>query len=114
MSNKQGTEKGKQFLSKHNLKGLLVTHGSAGAELFTDNDLHLTIRPSENIAVVDTVGAGDAFASVMILGLANNWPLDMTLERAQHFASGLVSNRGATVSDPAFYHAFIESWELEV
>jgi fructokinase len=112
-SNKQGTAKAKQFLDTHALKGLLVTHGSAGAELITANDEYFTIRPKENIAVVDTVGAGDAFAAVMILGLANNWPLDMTLERAQNFASGLVSNRGATVNDPAFYLAFIESWALE-
>ncbi len=113
-SNNQSTAKAKQFLKNHKLKGLLITHGSAGAELFTADDEYLTIQPKENITVVDTVGAGDAFAAVMILGLTNTWPLDITLERAQHFASGLVNNRGATVSDPAFYRAFIESWRLEV
>jgi fructokinase len=113
-SNKQGTAKGKQFLDHHKLKGLLVTHGSAGAELITADGEHYTIRPTENIDVVDTVGAGDAFASVMILGLANNWPLDITLGRAQNFASALVTHRGATVSDPVFYDAFIENWGLKV
>ncbi len=35
-----------------------------------------------------------------------------TLERAQSFAARLVENRGATVSDPAFYRPFIDAWRL--
>jgi len=111
-SDQQGIAKGKQFLNKYNLKGLLITQGAAGAELITSNDEHFTVQPTENIVVTDTVGAGDAFTSVMIMGFANNWPLDITLERAQHFASSVVTQRGATVSDPSFYLAFIDNWKL--
>ena len=49
-------------------------------------------------------------ASIMILGLYNDWPLELTLERAQAFASAIVGRRGATVSEPAFYRAFDEQW----
>jgi len=100
------------FLHEYGLRGLVLTHGAEGAELLTDSGEHLSVAPEEDVAVVDTVGAGDAFASIIILGLNKGWPLDVTLKRAQRFASKLVGNRGATVSDAAFYQYFINQWEL--
>jgi fructokinase len=58
------------------------------------------------------VGAGDAFASVMILGLLREWPPLVTLQRAQDFASQIVGQRGATTADRSFYRSFIDDWEL--
>ena len=72
--------------------------------------LHLRTSLRGGTEVVDTVGAGDALSSVMILGLCKQWPLELTLERAQAFASAIVGQRGATVSEPAFYQAFDEQW----
>lgn len=100
------------FLHEYGLDGLVLTHGTEGAELITGSGKHFKVRPEKNIEVVDTVGAGDAFASIIILGLRNDWPLDITLRRAQLFASKLVGNRGATVSDPDFYQSFINQWHL--
>ena len=70
------------------------------------------MRPEKNITVIDTVGAGDAFTSVIILGLLRDWPLQLTLERAQDFASALIGIRGATLQDKAFYRAFTDPWEI--
>lgn len=109
------TKKGKHFLDRYKLQGLVITHGADGAELLTATSEHLRVRPEQKaITIVDTVGAGDAFASVIILGLINAWPMETTLERAQDFASGIVTHRGATVRDPGFYRAFIESWKLDI
>jgi fructokinase len=58
------------------------------------------------------VGAGDAFASIVIMGLKNNWLLSDTLERAQQFASAIVQNRGAIVNDKSFYIDFMKTWEI--
>jgi fructokinase len=101
-----------EFIKEHNLDGLILTHGSEGAEILTANGEHASATPEAGIDIVDTVGAGDAFASVILLGLASDWPLQLMLERAQSFASQIVGCRGATVSDPAFYRSFIESWHL--
>ncbi|MEJ2329533.1 MAG: carbohydrate kinase [Gammaproteobacteria bacterium] len=101
-----------QFIKSHRLDGLILTHGGEGAEILTASGEHVSARPEADIAIVDTVGAGDAFASVILLGLAEGWPLRQMLERAQSFASRIVGRRGATVSDPAFYRPFIESWHL--
>ncbi|MEW8432329.1 MAG: carbohydrate kinase family protein, partial [gamma proteobacterium symbiont of Ctena orbiculata] len=62
--------------------------------------------------VVDTVGAGDALSSVIILGLELGWPLQLTLERAQGFASAIVGRRGAVVDEAVFYRGFVDAWEL--
>jgi fructokinase len=107
-----GTPLATDFLDRHKLTGLLLTHGAGGAELFTAAGDHLKVRPDADTEVVDTVGAGDAFASVTILGLANAWPLDLTLRRAQTFASRIVGNRGATVSHADFYQPFLTEWGL--
>lgn len=106
-------EGAEDFLRAQGLRGLLMTRGSAGAELLTAGGERHTVRPDSDTTVVDTVGAGDAFASVMILGLVSGWPLDLTLTRAQSFASALVGQRGATVADPDFYRDFAERWHIE-
>lgn len=107
-----GSAMATDFLHQYKLDGLVLTHGAEGAELITVSGEHFRVRPEKNIEVVDTVGAGDAFASIIILGLRNDWPLDITLQRAQLFASKLVGNRGATVSDANFYQFFINQWNL--
>ena len=104
-------EQAEAMLNAYSLGGLIVTLGAEGAELFTAEGEHLRASPRRENAIVDTVGAGDALTSVMILGLCRGWPLALTLERAQDFASAIVGQRGATVSDSAFYRAFIQGWQ---
>jgi fructokinase len=103
------------FLDEYALQGLVLTRGAAGAEVITAAGERCALQPQAQtrIEVVDTVGAGDAFTAVMILGLTNNWPLQLMLRRAQDFASHLVGRRGATVADPDFYHRFTDDWQLE-
>ncbi|MGR9045073.1 MAG: PfkB family carbohydrate kinase [Gammaproteobacteria bacterium] len=100
------------FLMEHGLQGLVVTCGEAGAWALDAGGERVTVKPVETLTVVDTVGAGDAFAAVLVLGLRRGWPLRQTMDRAQAFASALVGQRGATVQNPDFYHPFIESWAL--
>jgi fructokinase len=103
---------GESFLVEYNLQGLVLTHGADGAEIITAGGERVKAQPAKNISVVDTVGAGDAFASIIILGLSKGWDLEMTANRAQDFASELVGHRGATVSDVDFYRSFIDEWTL--
>jgi len=100
----------RRFMAEHQLDGLLLTHGEEGAELFTRGGLSDTIKPNQNIEPVDTVGAGDAFTSVFILGLVSDWPRNLTLARAQTFASAVCSYRGATTREPEFYRPFLHDW----
>ena len=107
-----GDDAARTFLQHYELDGLILTLGSAGAEIITADGEQRQVAPDSNTHIVDTVGAGDAFASVVILGLLNDWPIDHMLQRAQTFASAMVGQRGATVSEQDFYRAFIEAWNL--
>jgi len=59
---------------------------------------------------VDTVGAGDAFTAVMVLGLQNGWSLDMCLRRASEFAGEICRIRGAIPSESDLYSRYLWRW----
>lgn len=102
-----------EFREKHGLECLVVTLGAAGAIAVAVNQAPLRITPKSETRVVDAVGAGDAFSSVLVLGLRLGWPLTITMERAQAFAAELVQRRGATISDPNLYLSYCKAWGLE-
>ncbi len=60
--------------------------------------------------VVDTVGAGDGFAAVCILGAVSGWPLPETLNRADAFARTICGLRGAVPDSADFYRPFLREW----
>lgn len=101
-----------QLMQQHSIELLIVTRGSDGATAFARDGSTAAVQPAAGAELVDTVGAGDAFTSVIALGLLLDWPLDRTMTRAQQFASALVGVRGATVQDPQFYQRFLSDWEL--
>ena len=101
------------FLAQHDLDVLIITCGSSGAMALNHTGEFIEVTPAENLTIVDTVGAGDAFSAVLLLGIQQDWSLSVTMERAQAFASALVTQRGATVQDAGFYQAFIRAWNLD-
>lgn len=101
------------FLQRHGLQGLVLTRGGEGAELIEAAGHRHRVAPRAAGPVVDAVGAGDAFAAVVLLGLDLGWPVPALLDRAQEFASAICGQRGATVADPAFYRPFVRAWGLE-
>lgn len=94
------------------LQWIIVTQGEAGAIAVSAGGESLQVKPEQSSAVVDSVGAGDAFSSVVLLGLVKGWPMQQTLENAQQFASAVVGLRGATSRDQQFYQPFIDAWQL--
>lgn len=104
-------ERARGLLSRHALQGVLLTLGQEGALLLTATGALHGVRPATSVQVVDTVGAGDAFTAVFLLGQLRGWSSPLTLERAQLFASAIVGVRGATVADPAFYRSFLDAWD---
>jgi fructokinase len=100
---------------KSDLDAVCVTRGPEGALWWGRNASAVgTVvqvgTPPTN--VVDTVGAGDAFSSVTILGLLSGWPPERFLDRAAAFASAICGLRGACPESPAFYGPFRKEWGL--
>lgn len=102
----------KSFLTDYNLEVLIVTYGEKGAIAYTLKNDTYSVSPTCTANVSDTVGAGDAFSAVLLLGLNLNWSLADTMTRAQAFASAMIEQRGATVNDRNFYQNFIKAWSL--
>lgn len=102
----------RRMLTRCGLQSIVVTRGADGAFALQAHGEPVETRPDAAVPVVDTVGAGDAFASVLILGLLRDWPVAATLARAQQFASLLVGQRGATLADERAYAALRTEWGL--
>ena len=106
-------QRARSFVRKYGLDGLILTRGADGAAVVTASDDYLETRPTRDIVIKDTIGAGDSLSAVMILGLIRGWPLQVSLDRAQSFASALVGCHGATVRDTAFYARFAGDWSRD-
>lgn len=101
-----------KLLQHYQLELLIVTRGEQGVVACDHQGAISRVAPEVLGRVTDTVGAGDAFSSVLLLGQALQWPLATTLQRAQQFASAVVGLQGATTSDATFYQPFVDAWQL--
>ncbi|WP_338770922.1 PfkB family carbohydrate kinase [Massilia sp. METH4] len=93
------------------LRGMIVTLGPRGALWLGADGTRLHAAAPDAIEIVDTVGAGDAFSAVFLLGDRLGWPLDTTLERANAFAAAICGVRGAVPPDPAFHAGWLARWQ---
>jgi fructokinase len=103
-------EQAKALVQRYQLDGLLITRGEAGS-WWIDNFGEQTVMATDPVAGIrDTVGAGDAFSAIFMLGLLHNWTIPATLRRAQHFAGAICQIRGAVPEHDDFYRPFLEEW----
>jgi fructokinase len=103
----------RSLMHNFSLKGMLITLGERGAMYFgTDGTtVHAhDVQPPSRVA--DTVGAGDAFAAVFLLGRAHGWDTALTLTRANAFAGAICGIAGAVPQDLSFYAPWREAWGL--
>ena len=103
-------EAAREIQHVHRVELLILTLGANGAIAFPIGNQPIEVTPEPTDRILDTVGAGDAFASVALLGLLRDWPLDIIMQRAQQFASRIVQQRGATKADRQLYHQMLQSW----
>ncbi len=94
----------------HNIQGIIVTRGAQGALSVLDGEQAYEAAPVPAENIVDTVGAGDAFSSVICLGLLQAWDHQTTLDRAAAFAADLCAIRGATTTDFGLYERHLAHW----
>jgi fructokinase len=99
------------LMDRFALEALIVTLGHRGSVYFgADGSL---VAHRDNPAppfVIDTAGAGDAFAAIFLLGRARGWPLELTLARANEFAGAICAVTGAVPDDMNFYDKWVARW----
>jgi fructokinase len=95
---------------RYELAMLIVTLGEKGALLKTPNEPFFKAS-TPKVSIVDTVGAGDGFSAVIIIGIMRQWPAKIMLERAIAFAALICQIRGATSNDPKLYQTAMAQWK---
>jgi fructokinase len=83
------------------LKVVALTRGGRGCLVW--NGERMLREPAARVRVVDSVGAGDAFAAVLLAGLCLHHPLATVLRHAARVAGYVCSQRGATPVLPASF-----------
>ncbi len=104
-------DQARRLIDQFELEQVIVTRGEAGAwQMDRDGSPVKVDNEHPGLKVVDTVGAGDGFASVFILGTLNGWPVSTTLARANAFAAAICGIRGAIPEQADFYASFKKDW----
>jgi fructokinase len=87
-----------QLAERFALRAVALTRGPDGAVLFRDGQI--SEHPGIETHVVDTVGAGDAFAAALALGLLDGSDLEAVNRNACRVAAFVCSQSGATPQLP--------------
>jgi len=94
-----------QLMETYSIRTVSLTKGERGSEWFTNHG-SFTADSTRAIKVVDSVGAGDAYAAMLAAGLLRNWPPQEILQRASLFASRICEIKGAIPESSSFYEPF--------
>lgn len=91
------------LLAKYKIEIIGLTLGENGAYIYSDNESDYYKSPRSEI--IDTLGAGDAFAAILCLGYLNNIPLKQLNLLANEFALEICKVSGALPQDN-FYEKY--------
>jgi fructokinase len=82
------------LISRYFLTCVMLTKGAAGSTLYTKDEV--SFCESQDVSVVDTVGAGDSFTAAAVMGFLENKPLKELHQRASKIADYVCTQPGAT------------------
>ncbi len=83
-----------QIAMRWQLRAVALTRGDKGSALLTAHAW--SEHPGVSVAVMDTIGAGDAFTAAMTVGLLSGWALDDVNAHANRVAAFVASSAGGT------------------
>ncbi len=101
----------KRVMENFDIELIAITKGAEGSTLFNNKgkDDCRTISS----AVVDTLGAGDAFAAIVCLGYIKNWNLAEMNILANEFANQICQIKGALPENDEVYEMIKEKFNNE-
>ena len=93
------------LIKRFKINLVALTLGERGSVLMSREDKY--VEAACEVEVVDTVGAGDAFSSVMIIGYLRSWSLSRISRLANKLGGFVCSKSGAT---PLVSRGFLEGF----
>ena len=105
LSGLDGLDESLRFLHGKTHAPIIATLGKLGARVLAEDGTLLTVPgyPAEH--VVDTIGAGDAHAGAVLLGLSRGLSLADAVALGNRVSAAVVQTAGATLSDKALFGA---------
>jgi len=92
------------LMAQFGLQQLILTRGAAGYVLFNAQGQVLTEGAGRVLpALVDTVGAGDAFSAMLLAAYLSGQPMAPALALANRYAAAICAVRGPIPADDAFF-----------
>lgn len=82
-----------EALSRSHLRGVVVTLGAEGCEVWVQGT-RTHVPGHQATAVVDPTGCGDAFRAALLYGLERDWPLQRCVELGNRIGAIKIAHRG--------------------
>jgi adenosine kinase len=82
-----------ESLSRSHLKGVIVTLGAEGCEIWIQG-VRTVVPGVRATEVVDPTGCGDAFRAALLYGLERGWPLQRCVEMGNRIGAIKIACRG--------------------
>ena len=101
-----------RLMKDYQIKAIAVTKGAEGSEWFSACQHNQVDSPKVD-NMVDTVGAGDAFAAAAAAGYMKHWSIKQTLNTASQFAVQICNIKGALPTDDQLYEEFNKRTSLK-
>ncbi|MFH1139769.1 MAG: PfkB family carbohydrate kinase [Pseudomonadota bacterium] len=90
------------LMNEYDVEMVALTRGDRGSVVFTSQE-RLSLASGRVGVLADTVGAGDAYASITALGYIEGWPLGDMMEKASAFAARICELEGTVPDYRDFY-----------
>lgn len=98
------------LLRTYRITAIALTRGSEGSTFIT-RERTIDSAPAAAVTIMDTVGAGDAYASIIAAGTLKQLPMEQTLRIATDFSARVCGLTGAIPDSPDFYTGFQHALE---
>lgn len=92
------------LIREYSLATVSLTKGKSGSALYINHGSFSAEAAAVN--VVDSVGAGDAYAAMLAAGILKSWSAPEILQRSSLFASRICEIKGAIPENTSFYEPF--------
>jgi fructokinase len=101
-----------RLMEEFDIEMIALTKGADGSELYTAQGCFRE-APVQTDSVVDTVGAGDAYAAVLAVGYLQHRDPQQIIGDATRFAARICGMEGAVPSGTAIYRDFMETLKVD-